>query len=65
MIALECKSGATAVSEWISAPAAFKEIVKGMTTRAGVIFGGDESQLRSEGKFYSWREFGINLASKE
>lgn len=57
MAALECKSGATPVSEFIRPAMKLKSIAKGIQVKPGVVFGGDEGQIRSEGRYFSWREF--------
>ncbi len=63
LLAFECKSGRTTQSEFIEAALALREIVSDQKIVPGVVYGGEESQNRSGGTFYSWNDYGLSISS--
>ncbi len=55
--AIECKSAATPVGEFMDGPLYFQTIAKNASVSPMVVFGGDESQKRSKGEFLDWRAY--------
>jgi predicted AAA+ superfamily ATPase len=55
--AVECKSGATALAEFLDAPQKFKGFAKDLDVTPKVVYGGDETQARSTGTIIGWRQF--------
>lgn len=62
LIAIECKSGATAHGSFIDAACKLKTIAKEVTVVPRVVYGGESTQERKLGKFYSWKKFGEKVA---
>jgi predicted AAA+ superfamily ATPase len=54
--AIECKSSATAITDFISSPLKLKALASGKVNPL-VVYGGDETQKRTVGVFYGWQAF--------
>ncbi len=61
LMAIECKSSATPLAEFIKAPLKLKKIVTDSDLEPAVVYGGAETQVRSTGAFYSWRTLGKKI----
>lgn len=57
LLACECKSSKTPLSDFLKSPMKLKSYSSDMEITPCAIFGGDESQIRSTGTIHSWREF--------
>jgi hypothetical protein len=57
LAAIECKSSVTPPPEALKNPIALASIMKGNQIDPAVVFGGDESQFRTQGRLFSWRDF--------
>ncbi len=64
LMAIECKSSATPLADFIKAPLKLEKIVTSSELEASVVYGGAETQTRSTGTFYSWRELGEAIDKK-
>jgi predicted AAA+ superfamily ATPase len=58
LVAIECKSSVTPPADALKNPVALASIMKGNQIDPAVVFGGDESQSRTQGTLFSWRDFG-------
>jgi len=61
MAAVECKSGRTAVTDFLSTPLKLKSIAKDQDVIPTVVYGGDQTQVRSDGTISGWRDFANQL----
>jgi len=64
-IAVECKSGVTPASDALNAPNELKRISKDPNFSPVAIFGGDNSQKRSNGDLLSWTDFAKALGKTD
>jgi uncharacterized protein len=64
LAAIECKSGLTPPRDALQSPGALRNIMKGLAVSPAVIYGGTESQQRSDGKLLGWSVFGDQLTKK-
>ncbi len=64
MAAIECKSGLTPPSDALNSPKSLVNIMHGMQVSPAVIYGGSETQKRSDGPLLSWNTFGNQLAKE-
>jgi predicted AAA+ superfamily ATPase len=55
--AIECKSAATPDVSFIDSALTFKSIAKGIDVDASVVYGGDQTQNRSQGNFIGWQDY--------
>lgn len=59
ILAIECKAGKTPLSEFINSAVKLKSIMTEVDVTPAVVYGGDETQNRSSGNFYSWVDFAL------
>lgn len=64
LAAIECKSSITPPPEALKNPVVVANIMKGYQIDPTVVFGGDESQLRTQGRLLSWRDFAMGVVWK-
>ena len=60
--AIEFKSGLTPPSDALKAPQSLQKIMKGLKVSPAVVYGGEDNQLRSEGKILGWSSVAEQLA---
>lgn len=61
ILAFECKSGSTVQEGFLKNICELKSIINDKLVDSYVVYGGDQTQKRTNGEFLSWKDFAVNI----